>query len=170
MAVVLRSDTYLSVEDADDYWELRGDETWAAADSGAKENALRAATAYLDANFRWVGRLADCEQKLGWPRMSTRGCDDQPPRDTEGRLLSDIPQRVQDATAELAKLALGGPLVSMQLDGQQGPIKMEKMGPAQIEYDTSGGKADGGYTYVISLLYGIGSFRKGNGAVKVVRA
>jgi hypothetical protein len=58
----------------------------------------------------------------------------------------------------------------MQLDGEQGPVKMEKMGPAQIEYDTSGGKADGGYAYVKSLLYGIGSYRSGSGAVKVVRA
>lgn len=161
MALIVGTNAYATSEEVAAYWEARNDAAFGEAVESAQEAAIIAATAYLDANFRWVGRIASTSQLLGWPRACAR--------DHEGRDLTGIPQRVKDATAELAKLALSGPLVSMSLGGTQGAIKREKLGPVDIEYDTTAGNASGGYSFVVSLLRGIGSFKDGSGTLKVVR-
>jgi hypothetical protein len=119
MSIEVGTNAYATSEEVAAYWADRNDDTFGNADAASQEAGVIAATAYLDANFRWIGRLADCDQLLGWPRIAghrehfayfrygcrDEECCDQPPRDLEGRKLSGIPQRVKDATAELAKLA-----------------------------------------------------------------
>lgn len=161
MALTVGTNAYATSEEVAAYWEARNDNTFDEAGEAQQDAVIIAATAYLDANFRWSGRIASTAQLLGWPRSCAY--------DHEGRTLSGIPQRVKDATAELAKLALSGPLVSMSVGGTQGAIKREKFGPVDIEYDTTAGNASGGYSFVLSLLRGIGSFKDGSGTLKVVR-
>jgi len=161
MSLTVGTDAYATSEEVAAYWEARNDNTFDEADEAAQDAAIRAATAYLDVNFHWVGKLADTSQLLGWPRTCAY--------DHERRELTGIPQRVKDATGELAKLALSGPLVSMSVGGSQGAVKREKIGAVEVEYESTSGGSEGGYSYVVALLRGIGAFKGGSGPLKVVR-
>ena len=99
------ANSYLSVADADSYHaDHSASSTWAAADQAAKEKALRLATQYLDArcNGRWRGLQKTQGQALAWPRYSAV--------DDEGFAYDcdTLPQRLKDATAELALRVVGG--------------------------------------------------------------
>jgi hypothetical protein len=120
------AESYLSVADADTYWSNRGDATWAAATTAGKEESLRRATQYLDATFNWMGSILQTTQALGWPRAGAW--------DREERDLSDqVPTLVEQATAELAKEALSGALVSTIARTDQA-IKV-KAGSVEVEFD-----------------------------------
>lgn len=120
------AESYLSVADADTYWSNRGDATWAAATTANKEESLRRATQYLDATFNWIGGILLTTQALGWPRSGAW--------DREERDLSDqVPTLVEQATAELAKEALSGALVSTVSRGDQA-IRV-KAGSVEVEFD-----------------------------------
>lgn len=160
MTVTVGTDTYLSVTGADTYCENLGKTAWDEASESAKEVALRQATQYLDANFRWTGFLYDSDQALGWPRTGAY--------DAEGRELTDIPSKVEDACAELAFLALGGDLNPMSLPETGGRISREKIGQIDVEYDLTD-KGRQPYSVVVGLLAGIGTFRGAARTVKVVR-
>jgi hypothetical protein len=160
MTITVGSNAYVSIEDADAYWTERGDTVWSAASEAAKEVAIILATQYMDACYKWVGRIEDEEQLLGWPRLYAY--------DGEGRTLEDTPQKVADACCELAKIALNGPLVP---SGSAERIKREKIGNIEVEYADSGATgAYAGYDTATILLRGIGSFKNGNGMVKLARA
>lgn len=103
MALTVGSDAYLSVAAADSYHAARGRATWAAASMADREAAIIAATQYVDARYRFVGRPAAPDQPLAWPRLDAMAAD--------GRTLDEIPAAVVHATAELALIALDGPLV-----------------------------------------------------------
>lgn len=154
------TDVYVSVADADNYCEAMGLTSWDAAEDSEKEIALRRATQYLDANFRWAGRLEDSDQLLGWPRSYAY--------DSEGRLLEDIPTSVANACAELAVLALSGDLSPMTIASASGAVKREKVGQVEVEYTQP--PARHVYDKVVMMLRGIGSFSSNGGAVKVIRA
>ena len=153
-------DAYASVEEVTAYLSARGvSTTWEAADDPAKEAAIIEATSFLDASFKWVGRIEDVDQSLGWPRLCAY--------DREGRLLSDIPAAVKNATAELSNIALGGRLQAPQLAAGT-PVKRERVGDVEMEYD--GYRADPSYDAVKMILRGIGTFLSANsGTIKLVR-
>ncbi|MGB0972784.1 MAG: DnaT-like ssDNA-binding protein, partial [Mycobacterium sp.] len=69
-----------------------------AASTPDQEIALRAATDYLDGNYssRWLGYRANQVQALDWPRSDVT--------DIDGYAIASttVPQRLKDATAELA--------------------------------------------------------------------
>lgn len=153
-------DAYASVEEVATYLGARGvSATWDAATSPAQEAAIIEATSFLDTNFKWVGRIVDVDQPLGWPRLCAY--------DREGRALSDIPTAVKNATAELANIALGGRLSAPQLAAGT-PVKRERVGDVEMEYD--GYRADPSYDAVKMILRGIGTFLSANsGTIKLVR-
>lgn len=155
------SDIYATAQEVSDYLTARGlNVAWDAA-TDKQEAALLEATSFLDAAFSWVGKLADCTQTLGWPRVCAY--------DREGRVLEGTPQAVKDACAELANLALGGRLMPMELaTGSAGIIK-DQIGDVSVQYDASLYVPT--YDYVRMILRGIGGFRSmKTGMNKLVRA
>jgi len=154
MAIVKGTNSYIDVADADTYWSDRDNATWAAASTAEKEAALYESAAYLDGSYAWVGSLESLTQTLGWPRTGAT--------DNEGRTLSGVPTKVEDAQCELALQALSGALVpSLSKDDVR--TKKEKVGDIEVEYfDNS--KIGRVYDYVNLLLTGLYD----NGAVNVV--
>lgn len=125
MALTVGSDAYLSVAAADSYHAARGRATWAAASMADREAAIIAATQYVDARYRFVGRPAAPDQPLAWPRLDAMAAD--------GRTLDEIPAAVVHATAELALIALDGPLVPVDETG--GAVVDQKLGTLSIRFD-----------------------------------
>lgn len=145
------ANSYLAVADADTYWGDRVNATspdgnaWSSASTPDKQGALVEASAYLDATYEWVwnnpplwqGRvnplsplsaytpLKSEEQGLDWPRNAAY--------DEETYILqTGVPQKVKDATAQLALQMLDGEALEAQDRG--GQIKREKVGSLEVEY------------------------------------
>jgi hypothetical protein len=94
--------SYISVEDADQYHEDRGNADWAGVDA-VKQSALIKATQYLDAHYLWAtGRKATKAQALGWPRLFAEDADGYTIESTE------VPTVVGHAAAELARQVILG--------------------------------------------------------------
>ncbi len=144
--IVAGAESYLSVADADTYWGEHGSPTaWTGATTAVKEAALRYSTQWIDDNFVWTGLIVSSAQVLDWPRQSVY--------DDQGRLVSDsiIPQRLKDATAEMAKNHIDSALDATQARG--GDVKREKVDVIEIEYmDWASPGTD--YSYVKKLLWG----------------
>jgi hypothetical protein len=156
------TDAYVSAAEVTAYLTARGQVTaWAASTDAQKEAAIIEATSFLDAAFSWVGKLEDCDQPLGWPRICAK--------DREGRTLTDIPIAVKNACCELANLALGGRLMPMTVSTGSFAVKRDKIGDTETEYDTT--QYEGSYNYVRMILRGIGSLSgTGIGMSKLVRS
>ena len=161
MTVIAGVDVYADRAEADAYFAARAVPGWALADGPARDAALLRATAWLDGRCRWVGRLADPGQRLGWPRAGAR--------DAEGRVLDGIPERVRAACAELALIALSGDLAPPLERG--GRVVSERAGPVEIGYAAD---APAGRTFpaVEALLRGLvrGAVGRGAASASVRRA
>lgn len=131
------ADSYVSVATVDAYHLAMGNTTWTGADS-VKEPAIRRATQYLDANYRFKSERLLPTQALEFPRV-----------DSNGWLLPDWPiKALVDACCELALKALSGALTS---DSTAESIKREKVGPIETEFFRNDG-AQVRYTLVDKLL------------------
>jgi len=170
------ANSYLSVADADTYWADRNNASspdgnaWTGASQSEKEGALVEASAYLDATYEWVWNnpplwrgsespisqleaftpLVNKEQGLKWPRNTAY--DEQ-----TYILLDGVPQKVKDATAEAALLALDGSLLEPQERG--GMVKREAVGPLSVEY-MDGAPGETSYPFLNRMLWGV-YWRKG---------
>lgn len=99
------AESYLSVTDADTYNLAHSSSAlWTAATNEVKEKALRLATQYLDVRYngRWKSFRTNETQALAWPRAYAID-DDGYYWDSD-----QMPQRLKDATAELALRVVGG--------------------------------------------------------------
>jgi len=68
MALVLNTNSYVTIADADTYFETRIDSAeWEAADDETKEQALVTATQLIDERH-WIGAAVSSSQALAWPR------------------------------------------------------------------------------------------------------
>jgi hypothetical protein len=148
------ADSYVSVASADAYHVARGNAAWAAAEEGAKEVALRNATAYIDSNpeYPFAGAPLAAGQALEWPRTGF------------GWPL----KRVTDATSELALRALTGPLFADVV--AEGRIKSETIGPLKTDYadPVNGGQTR--YAFVDGLLAPLLVKKGGWGVTPLARA
>ncbi len=127
MAIVVGTDSYVSVADADTYWLDRNNSVWAAAATEDKEKALRFATEYIDGSYdgRWIGEHPGAaSQVLAWPRNGAV--------DSEGRSVTGIPQRAADATSRLALDALSDFL--SEAEDRGGRISRAAVGPLDVSY------------------------------------
>lgn len=68
MALVLNTNSYVTIADADTYFETRIDSAeWDSADDETKEQALVTATQLIDERH-WIGAAVSSSQALAWPR------------------------------------------------------------------------------------------------------
>ena len=124
------ANSYCSRAVADTYHENRlHAATWTAADDSTKDAALLMATRVLDQQFAWAGvRSTPGTHGLEWPRDGLLN--------DEGDLALDrstIPTRLQDATAEFARLLIDSDTtVTSGVAG--GAIKSLKAGSVKIDY------------------------------------
>lgn len=129
MAIVVGTDTYLSIADADAYWSARSNSTWSDADDATKEKALIEATQYLDGAFSYIGTQITTNV-LAWPRYEAfvrKGNFAGVTYDSE-----TIPPQIKNACAEIALHALSARLVEVkERDGQ---VKREKVDVIEVEY------------------------------------
>ncbi len=123
---ITNANAYLSVAEADSYFQARNNPSWNARNTPDKEKAILYATAFLDGVFYWLGHIKKNEQALGWPRILVYDKEHRP-IDT-----GSVPQKVKDATCELALEALDKPLSPSLARG--GDVKRQKVASLEIEY------------------------------------
>lgn len=133
-SIVAGANSYITLAAADQYVDdTSGNTTWTApATDAAKQQALRLATQYIDAEYheRWKGEHVDADQTLDFPRA---GIVD---RDGYEFDSDEIPQRLKDAVCELAvDYLVNGTL--MPDVGTPGSAKRVKAGPVEKEYFNS---------------------------------
>ena len=70
MALVLNTNSYVELADADEYFDTRIDSAaWFDASDEVKEQALVTATQLID-NHAWIGAAVSSSQALAWPRKN----------------------------------------------------------------------------------------------------
>jgi hypothetical protein len=161
------SEAYISVTDADAYFAARGNTSWAALGTPAKEAALRNATEFMGQRYRlrWQGFRVLQTQALDWPRYEV------PMPDAPGGYGSfpayydykSVPQAVQRACAELALRASAGPL-SPDVGAQKAEVTV---GPITTKY-VPGTRQSTLYTAVEALLLPL--LKGSASSISVVRA
>jgi len=77
MALVLNTNSYVEIADADTYFESRIDSAnWFNASDEIKEQALVTATQLVD-DHAWIGSAVSSSQALAWPRKNAIYNDDR---------------------------------------------------------------------------------------------
>jgi len=101
MALVLNTNSYVLIADADTYFETRIDSAnWVDAEDEIKEQALVTATLLIDDNS-WIGSAVSSSQALAWPRKNAIYNDDR--LGLQVTIAdSEIPSRVKTAVYEQA--------------------------------------------------------------------
>ena len=70
MALVLNTNSYVTIADADNYFETRIDAAeWDSSNDETKEQALVTATQLIDERH-WIGAAVSSSQALAWPRKN----------------------------------------------------------------------------------------------------
>lgn len=101
MALVLNTNSYVEIADADDYLETRIDSAnWFDADDEIKEQALVTATLLIDDNS-WIGSAVSSSQALAWPRKNATYIDNRLGLSVTFT-QTEIPSRVKVAVYEQA--------------------------------------------------------------------
>lgn len=125
------ANSFVSAAEFASYAESRIDSSaYDDATTDAQNRALAEATRDLSAR-NWQGRRTDNTQALSWPREWVTNPDDANYDYYDSNV---IPQRVKDATCELALQYLrAGTSDISELDATIG-VKREKVGPLETEY------------------------------------
>lgn len=123
---VTGANSFISLDDADTYFEDRGDTTWSATGDDAKEQALVRAVDYLD-SLNWKGYRTNETQPLCWPRSGVKD------RDGYSIDIDDIPQVVKDAQCEAAKRELTTGTLQPDIVAGGQPIR-ERVDVVEVEY------------------------------------
>lgn len=150
MTLIVGTNSYITVAEADVYWSARNNSVWSAGAAEAKEKALIEATQYIDGTYDFIGfhKTLDLDtQPLAWPRDGVviySGAFRGVHIDT-----GVVPQAVKDAQAELALEALSARLDPAEDRG--GAIKSTKVDVIEVEYFdwASSGKT---FTFVSKIL------------------
>lgn len=101
MALVLNTNSYVEIADADTYFETRIDSAeWTSATDEIKEQALVTASQLVD-NHAWIGSAVSSSQALAWPRKNAIYIDDRLGLQVT-IAQNEIPSRVKTAVYEQA--------------------------------------------------------------------
>lgn len=142
--------SYISVADADDYFEIDRvfAATWAALTTTEKEYLLGHATRVLDQAVIWKGTKYTEAQALDWPRTGVYTA--------EGYSIDvdEIPQRLKDATCEFAKfMQTNDPTVGTGVDY----IRRITLDVLEIEYQD--GTSQSSFPSLLNkILEGLGAY------------
>lgn len=157
------ADAYVTLAECDDYHVRFGNSGWkittgAASNEAERENAIKKATAFIDARYggRFKGVRKTAEQALLFPRYGIS--------DNDGYVLENVPLAVKRATCEAALRILVGIDLMPDLD-RGGKVISETVGPISTTY-SSGAPAGTKFEMIESILRGCLS---GSG-VRMVRA
>jgi hypothetical protein len=148
MALVVGTDSYVTLAEANAYWAARDNSTWSSASDSAKEKALREAAQYIDGEYTFIGYMYDLSQSMAWPRAGvyvTSG-------NFAGRNIdaTTIPTQVKSAACELALEALSARLDPTTTD----VIRKVKVDIIEVDYaDFSPSQKS--YSFVSKLLNGL---------------
>lgn len=121
------ANSYVSLVNADAYFEDRGITAWTGTDA-LKEAALIRATFALDGLYgsKWYGDRSTSEQALDWPRTNAW--------DKDGYGLTGVPSKVAYACCEAAMLELTTPGALTLAQPRGGLVQSESVGPVSISY------------------------------------
>lgn len=133
---IANADCYITLANADIYHAKYGNTSWSSLTAGAKEAALRKATAYMSQAYRqmWKGYRGSATQSLDWPRSFVylepfvHGAVGAYPY-----LVADniVPVEVKNACCELA---LKASTATLSPDLTQN-VKKKSVGSISVEYD-----------------------------------
>jgi hypothetical protein len=161
------AESYVSVADADAYHLAMGNAGWTGTTT-VKEAALRRATQYLDARYRFRGTAKTTTQALLWPRVASTSLYSG----VIGAGLAPYPavpewpvKRLIDACCELALRAVAGPLYA---DQDAGRIQSETVGPISTTYFDQANGGQVRYSIVDDMLGPI--LAGGRSSLRLVRA
>lgn len=151
---------YVTTENADDYHELRGVATWAAADDADKLTALYRAQTWLD-SLEYYGSRTDADQEEAWPRKDAVDRIDK--RDIPD---DEIPFKVKRALYEAALVELINP-GNLQPEQQRGGRILSEAvtGAVSVRYEY-GAPVGTRYTAIQNQLSGL-VVNFGAGVVKI---
>jgi hypothetical protein len=141
------SNSFVSQDDADDYLDTRlNASAWTDATDDDKARALIEATRELSL-MEWEGTRVDDTQALSWPRSYAVNPDASLPLDQFSTLPyfeeDEIPQRILDATCELALEFLRSGTTDLSNADTATNIKRERTGPLETEYFDAGDQVSG---------------------------
>ena len=129
MALTLNVNSYVTVNDAEAYFDTRIDaSSWHAADVDDKESALVTATLLLDEN-QYIGAAVSSTQSLAWPRKDVSYSDPKLGL-TVYVSQSEVPNRVKLAVYEMANHLLANQNL---LDNTAQTFEKIKIGSIAIE-------------------------------------
>jgi len=101
MALILNTNSYVSVAEADSYFETRIDSaSWISNGDAVKEQALVTSTQILD-NNAWIGSAVSSSQALAWPRANATYYDQRLGLEVTFA-VDEVPQLMKTAVFEQA--------------------------------------------------------------------
>jgi hypothetical protein len=133
-AVVANANSYVSLADADAYFEIdvNFDATWDALTDTVKEQYLMWATRILDQKVQWKGDKTDEDSALRWPRTGVY--------DRDGNAIDTdaMPVQLTEAVCELIKY-----LQTTDVTTSQGAdfLKSVEVDVIKIEYQNGAGQS-----------------------------
>lgn len=139
----VNAESYVSVADCTSYHAAFGNSAWAALTLDAQEVALRKATQYIDARYRFKGERLKYDQALQWPRSGFASKDV-----SELTPPWPVPQ-VKNATCELALTASTTDLFTNE---DSRAVTEETVGPITLKYGDARFGGQVRYTLVDDLL------------------
>lgn len=154
------ANAYVSVTDADDILVTNIHATaWQAKTTPEKEKLLAWATRLLDTKATWYGTKTYETSGLRWPRTGVT--------DRDGVALADdeIPQRLKEATAEMARALVE---VDRTTERSQDALKALKVDVVELEFDSNYRLPQVPKT-VWEILSDLGYFGVSTGAAKIIR-
>ena len=131
-ANVLYANSYVALSDANTYFQAVGDTAFTSASPNQQSAALVRACYGMGywLTGRWLGRRANQNQALDWPRMGIRDADNY------CVAANQIPPKVIRAQCEIAKIELTTPFIQVKVD-REDMAQSLRVGPIDIGYRTN---------------------------------
>lgn len=122
------SNSYVSLEYADDYFSTRSVTSWENLSEEQKTAFLIKGTDYVDSVFKWKGTKQTKEQSLNFPRKNLI--------DEDGYFVEGIPHRLKIAVCESA-LVLSNGTEMFKTESENGAVTSEHIGQLSFTYDVA---------------------------------
>lgn len=140
--------SYVTVEEADEYFTDRGNETWLAYTDANKEIYLIKATDFIDANYTFVGTRGSATQALEWPREDATDSNNNDIEDDE------IPIVLKKAVYEAAmRVPLSDDGLMPDYEAGTGAVKVREIDGIREEFYNYGNtRVSSTYSYINRVI------------------